>query len=118
MAPQPPSFSPRTGEGAGRDGCHFDRKENLYSLKDFSVAPLLRNDHVFNSHPIVGTKFKVQTTSKVSHEEERVEQNLPMALKASDDLYILSNGQVVHESTPAELRSNEEIKARYVGVSG
>ena len=47
-----------------------------------------------------------------------VEQNLPMALKAADYLYILSNGQVVHESTPAELKKNEEIKSRYVGVSG
>jgi branched-chain amino acid transport system ATP-binding protein len=47
-----------------------------------------------------------------------VEQNLPMALRAADYLYILSNGQVVHESTPAQLRDNEEIKSKYVGVSG
>jgi branched-chain amino acid transport system ATP-binding protein len=47
-----------------------------------------------------------------------VEQNLALALKTADYLYILSNGQVVHESTPAQLRENEEIKSRYVGVSG
>jgi branched-chain amino acid transport system ATP-binding protein len=47
-----------------------------------------------------------------------VEQNLPMAMKAADYLYVLSNGQVVHESTPAELKDNEEVKSRYVGVSG
>ena len=47
-----------------------------------------------------------------------VEQNLPMALKVADDLYILSNGEVVYESTPEQLRSNDEIKAKYVGVAG
>ena len=47
-----------------------------------------------------------------------VEQNLPMALKIADYLYILSNGEVVHESTPENLRSNNEVKARYIGVAG
>lgn len=47
-----------------------------------------------------------------------VEQNLPMALKVADYLYILSNGKVVYESTPDHLRSNDEVKARYIGVSG
>jgi len=47
-----------------------------------------------------------------------VEQNLPMALRVADYLYILSNGEVVYESTPDHLRSNDEVKARYIGVSG
>jgi branched-chain amino acid transport system ATP-binding protein len=47
-----------------------------------------------------------------------VEQNLPMALKVADYLYILSNGEVVYESTPEQLRSNDEIKAKYIGVAG
>lgn len=47
-----------------------------------------------------------------------VEQNLPMALKVADYLYILSNGKVVYESTPDDLRSNDEVKAKYIGVSG
>jgi len=45
-----------------------------------------------------------------------VEQNLPMAMKAADYLYILSNGKVVHESTPESLRQSGEIKAKYIGV--
>ncbi|MEW6666167.1 MAG: ABC transporter ATP-binding protein [Thermodesulfobacteriota bacterium] len=45
-----------------------------------------------------------------------VEQNLPMALKAADHVYILSNGSVVHECTPASLRQSPEIKAKYIGV--
>jgi len=47
-----------------------------------------------------------------------VEQNLPMALKVADYLYVLSNGEVVYESTPEQLRSNDEIKAKHVGVAG
>ena len=47
-----------------------------------------------------------------------VEQNLPMALKVADHLYILSNGKIVHESTPDQLRLNDEVKAKYIGVAG
>lgn len=47
-----------------------------------------------------------------------VEQNLSMALKVADYLYILSNGKIVYESTPDRLRSNDEVKAKYIGVAG
>jgi branched-chain amino acid transport system ATP-binding protein len=47
-----------------------------------------------------------------------VEQNLPMALKIADYLYILGNGKIVYESTPDQLRSNDEVKAKYIGVAG
>ena len=47
-----------------------------------------------------------------------VEQNLPMALKVADYLYILSNGKIVYESTPDRLRSNDEVKTKYIGVAG
>ena len=46
-----------------------------------------------------------------------VEQNLPMALKVADYLYILSNGKIVYDSTPDQLRSNDEVKAKYIGVA-
>lgn len=45
-----------------------------------------------------------------------VEQNLPMALKLSDYVYVLSKGEVVYESTPDQLNLNEEIKSKYIGV--
>lgn len=45
-----------------------------------------------------------------------VEQNLPMALKLSDYVYVLSKGLVVYESTPEQLNLNEEIKAKYIGI--
>ena len=47
-----------------------------------------------------------------------VEQNLPMALKVADYLYILSNGKIVYDSTPDQLRLNDEVKAKYIGVAG
>ncbi len=46
-----------------------------------------------------------------------VEQNLSMALKLADYVYILSKGQIVYESTPGELKNNEETKAKYLGIT-
>jgi branched-chain amino acid transport system ATP-binding protein len=46
-----------------------------------------------------------------------VEQNLPLALSVADRTHILSRGQIVHSSRPAELLANEDVKSRYLGVS-
>jgi branched-chain amino acid transport system ATP-binding protein len=46
-----------------------------------------------------------------------VEQNLPLALSVADRVHILSRGQIVHSSGPAELLANEDVKARYLGVA-
>jgi branched-chain amino acid transport system ATP-binding protein len=45
-----------------------------------------------------------------------VEQNLPMALRVSDHVHVLSRGRVVHSSAPDALWRNEEIKSRYLGL--
>jgi branched-chain amino acid transport system ATP-binding protein len=47
-----------------------------------------------------------------------VEQNLSMALKVADYIYIISKGQIVYESTPDKLKSSPETKAKYLGVTG
>jgi branched-chain amino acid transport system ATP-binding protein len=44
------------------------------------------------------------------------EQNLNMALTVADDIYIVSKGSVVWEGKPDELRNNEEIKQKWLGV--
>lgn len=44
------------------------------------------------------------------------EQNFNMALSVADYVYVISKGSVVYESKPEELRNNEEIKQRYLGV--
>jgi branched-chain amino acid transport system ATP-binding protein len=46
-----------------------------------------------------------------------VEQNLPLALRLADRVHILSRGQIVHSSGPAELMANEGVKSRYLGVA-
>jgi len=45
-----------------------------------------------------------------------VEQNLRLALGVTDYVYIMSKGKVVYESTPGELRDNDEIRTKYLGV--
>jgi len=45
-----------------------------------------------------------------------VEQNAHLALKLVDHVNIMSKGQVVYSSTPDELRANEDIKSRYLGI--
>ncbi|PYO35595.1 MAG: ABC transporter ATP-binding protein [Candidatus Rokuibacteriota bacterium] len=46
-----------------------------------------------------------------------VEQNLPLALAVADQVHILSRGQIVHSSTPAELMASDDVKSRYLGVA-
>ena len=46
-----------------------------------------------------------------------VEQNLPLALRVADRVHILSRGQIVHSSNPAELMANDGVKSRYLGVA-
>jgi branched-chain amino acid transport system ATP-binding protein len=46
-----------------------------------------------------------------------VEQNLPLALKVASYVYILSKGSIVYESDPDDLRGNEEVKRKFLGVA-
>ena len=45
-----------------------------------------------------------------------VEQNMPLALRLSDHIHILSRGQIVHSCTPAELAADAETKRRHLGL--
>ena len=45
-----------------------------------------------------------------------VEQNLSFAKRFADYTHVMSNGNIVHSSTPSELWENREIKERYLGV--
>jgi len=44
------------------------------------------------------------------------EQNINMALEVTDYVYVISKGKVVYEGMPEELRENEEIKHKHLGV--
>lgn len=45
-----------------------------------------------------------------------VEQNLPMALRVSDYIYIVSKGEIVYRSKPEELKNNKEIQVKHLAV--
>ncbi len=45
-----------------------------------------------------------------------VEQNLPLALSVADTAYIVSKGQVVYQGSPDELRNDEALRTKYLGV--
>ncbi|GAC1313038.1 MAG: ABC transporter ATP-binding protein [Chloroflexota bacterium] len=44
------------------------------------------------------------------------EQNLALALSVADRCYVLNKGQVVHSARPAELRRDDDVKRRFLGV--
>jgi branched-chain amino acid transport system ATP-binding protein len=46
-----------------------------------------------------------------------VEQNLPLALRVADRVYVMSKGQIVYHGSPSELDANDEVKRRFLGVS-
>ncbi|WP_435348574.1 ABC transporter ATP-binding protein [Haloarchaeobius sp. HRN-SO-5] len=46
-----------------------------------------------------------------------VEQNVRVALDAADYVYVIDNGQIVHQGTAEEVRANQEVLDRYLGVT-
>jgi branched-chain amino acid transport system ATP-binding protein len=53
---------------------------------------------------------------KKKHTVFLAEQNLNMALSVADYIYIISKGTVVYESKPEDLKHNEEVKKKWLGV--
>ncbi len=45
-----------------------------------------------------------------------VEQNLNLALKLADRVYVINKGHIVFEGTPQALRDNVEVEHQYLGV--
>ena len=46
-----------------------------------------------------------------------VEQNVPVALRVADRVYVMSKGQIVYHGSPAALDTDEEVKRRFLGIS-
>lgn len=53
---------------------------------------------------------------KGSHSVLLAEQQINMALAIADYVYIISKGTVVYKALPEELRGNQEVCRRYLGV--
>jgi len=45
-----------------------------------------------------------------------VEQNIALALSLADTAYIISKGRVVFDGDPERIRTDEEVRTRYLGV--
>ncbi len=45
-----------------------------------------------------------------------VEQNYGLAMRLSDEINIMSKGQIVHTSTPEQLKASPDIRSRFLGV--
>jgi branched-chain amino acid transport system ATP-binding protein len=45
-----------------------------------------------------------------------VEQNIPLALRVTDEVHVLSRGRIVHSCPPDALWENPDVKARYLGL--
>jgi len=45
-----------------------------------------------------------------------VEQNVAVSLKISDHAYVMENGSILFQGTPAELLANPELKRAYLGL--
>jgi branched-chain amino acid transport system ATP-binding protein len=45
-----------------------------------------------------------------------VEQNIPIALDVSDYTYILEKGEIVHEGMAADVREDQEVLDKHLGV--
>jgi branched-chain amino acid transport system ATP-binding protein len=37
-------------------------------------------------------------------------------MNAADRVYLMNKGRIVHESTPAELRKNGDVREKYLGI--
>lgn len=45
-----------------------------------------------------------------------VEQNFGLAIGLADYVYVMSKGKIAHQSTPQDLKNNDQVKALYLGV--
>lgn len=46
-----------------------------------------------------------------------VEQNISMALKVADWVYVMCKGEVVFDGSPDDLKRNDEVKHKYLGMN-
>ena len=70
-------------------------------------------------HTYYGDAYVLQglcLTLEQGHSILLVEQNAALALQLVDYVHVMSKGQVVYSARPQELRDNEDIKSKYLGI--
>jgi branched-chain amino acid transport system ATP-binding protein len=45
-----------------------------------------------------------------------VEQNLALATRVGERIYVMNKGTIVFEGTPAQLATQADVESRYLGV--
>ena len=60
---------------------------------------------------------KIINQLRGEHSVLLAEQNINMALSIADYVYIISKGSIVYEDTPENIKHNDEIKGKYLGVA-
>ena len=60
----------------------------------------------------------IQTISRSGVDVLLVEQNADMALKLSDDGYVLENGTIVMKGNAHDLARSDAVREAYIGLSG
>ena len=58
----------------------------------------------------------IQTISRSGVDVLLVEQNAHMALKLSDDAYVLENGAIVMQGNAQDLTRSEAVREAYLGL--
>jgi len=46
-----------------------------------------------------------------------VEQNVPLALRVSDAVYVMLHGRIAYSGSSRELALNDQIQSEYIGVA-
>jgi branched-chain amino acid transport system ATP-binding protein len=46
-----------------------------------------------------------------------VEQNVPLALRVADRVYVMSKGQIVYHGASSALDADEDVKRRFLGIA-
>lgn len=58
----------------------------------------------------------IESLKKVGTSILLIEQQLAFALRCADTVLIMSKGRIVHRCSPSELRADQEMKTRYLGI--
>jgi len=79
---------------------------------------LLMDEPTTGLMPALVSKFK-EVIKRLNDEGMTillVEQKVPLALDLSDRIYIMEKGRIMYSGKPEELRRNEDLLLRYLGV--
>ncbi len=115
-------FFPRLGERAGHAGNKLSGGEQQMLATGRALAGnptlLLMDEPTEGLAPIIVKEVEnlLLELKQTGVTILLTEQRFGFALRVADHIYVMARGQIVHDSKPAELWENEEVKKTYLGV--